>query len=169
MPKGASMTEIDCTSCRSSLPDLFLGGETPSSPLAAHLAACQSCAREWNDLRSTWSLMDEWTAPEPTPYFDTRLRARLREAQAAAPEGLWERFTVFLRFGTGRELRPALAGALGLAMLLGGGTAATLLTHHANPTASPTVNDLKIYDNNAQALQQMDLLDEAGRDDAPQS
>jgi negative regulator of sigma E activity len=29
------------------------------------------------------ALMDEWEAPEPSPYFDTRLQARLREEKAA--------------------------------------------------------------------------------------
>ncbi len=114
--------------------------------------------------------MDSWTAPEPSAFFDARFHARLRAEQAAAPEGLWERLSSFLRYSTGRELRPAMAGVLGLALVLGGGTALTLTTHHGAVPAvsSPTVNDLKIYDNNAQAVDQMDLLDEPG-DDAPQS
>jgi hypothetical protein len=166
------MTMTDCTTCRTSLPDLLLDGTAAPPSLSAHLATCESCRQEWNELRATWSLMDEWVAPEPSPYFDSRLHARLREVQAEAPEGVWQRITSFLHLGTGRQIKPALAGALALAMLLGGGTAATLLTHHgASPTASPTVNDLKIYDNNAQALQQMDLLDESASDAgaAPQS
>ena len=166
------MTKIDCTACTSMLPDLFLEGRALPPEVSAHLAECQGCLQEWTELRATFALMDEWSAPEPSPYFDTRMHARLREAQAAAPEGLWERFTIFLHFGTGRQLRPAVVGALGLAMLQGGGTATTILTHHASSsTASPTVNDLKIYDNNAQALQQMDLLDDGDNDNggAPQS
>ncbi len=164
------MKKIDCTTCRTFLPALLQDGPAATPDLSAHLAVCEGCRQEWNDLRATWALMDEWTAPEPSAYFDARLHARLREAQAAAPEGLWERMSSFLQFSTGRALRPALAGALAVAVLLGGGTTATLLTHHgAGPVASPTVNDLKIYDNNAQALQQMDLLDESGSDPAPQS
>ncbi len=164
------MKMIDCTTCRNSLPDLLQEGPSTSPGLSAHLVACEGCRREWNDLRATWALMDEWAAPEPSPYFDSRLHARLREAQAAGPQSLWERMSSFMQFSTGRVLRPALAGALALAVLLGGGTAATLLTHqNSGPAASPTVNDLKIFDNNAQALQQMDLLDEAGSDPAPQS
>ena len=166
------MKTIDCNTCRTYLPDLLLQGSASSPVLSAHLAACEGCRQEWNELRATWALMDEWTAPEPSAYFDSRLQARVREAQAAPPEGLWERFASYLRFSTGRGLRPAMAGALAVAMLLGGGTAATLLTQHgSSPTASPTVNDLRIYDKNAQAIQQMDLLDDAGSDAgaAPQS
>lgn len=166
------MKTIDCTTCRTFLPELLQEGSATSPALSAHLGSCEGCRQEWNELRATWALMDEWAAPEPSPFFDSRLHARLREAQAAAPEGLWERLASFMRFSTGRQLKPALAGGLALAMILGGGTAATLLTQHgAVPSASPTVNDLKIYDNNAQALQQMDLLDESGSDagTAPQS
>jgi hypothetical protein len=167
------MKTIDCTTCQTLLPDLLQEGSATPAAAAAHLADCPACRQEFDDLRATWALMDEWTAPEPSAYFDTRLYARLREAETAAPESLWQRMAALLRPVGNRGLRPAMAGALAVAVLLGGGTAATLLTHHgSNPSASPTVNDLRIYDNNAQALQQMDLLDESGPDAgtaAPQS
>lgn len=167
------MKNIDCTTCRTYLPDLLLDRHAAPAGVSLHLADCTPCQQELRELQTTWTLLDEWTAPEPSAFFDVRLHARLRDAQAAAPESLWERLTSFLAYGTGRGLRPAMAGALGLVLLLGGGTAATLLTtHHATPAASPTVNDLKIFDNNAQAFQEMDLLDDAGpagADDAPAS
>lgn len=164
------MTSMDCKICRNALPDLLLDAEAVTPGVSEHVAACADCRRELDDLRATMALMDDWTAPEPSAFFDSRLHARLREAQDAPAEGLWERLSSFLTFSTGRGLRPAMAGALGVAMLLGGGTAATYLIHHSmGPIASPTVNDLKIYDNNAQAVQQMDLLDETNTDDPPQS
>lgn len=167
------MKKIDCKTCRTYLPDLLLDAGVANANVSAHLADCADCRTEFGDLRATWALMDEWTAPEPSAYFDSRLHARLREAQAAAPEGLWERLTSYLHFSTGRAFRPAMAGGLALVMLLGGGTA-TLVVLEQGPkpaVSSPTVNDLKIYDNNAQALQQMDLLDEPSGDNggAPQS
>lgn len=163
------MNTIDCTTCRNTLPEL-LDGAGESESVTTHLLGCNSCRAELAELRSVWALMDEWTAPEPSLYFDQKLHARLREEQAMPPEGLWQRLSSLLHDRAGRGLRPAMAGALGLAMLLGGGTAVTLLTHHeaASPSvSSPAVNDLRIYDNNAQAVQQMDLLDDAGA--APQS
>ena len=166
------MSHTDCTTCQTYLPDLLLDPQGASSEARAHLAACPDCRRELDELQGAVSLMDAWTAPEPSLYFDSRLHVRLREAQLAAPEGLWERFTSFLQYSTGRGLRPAMAGTLALAMLLGGGTAATVLLHHGPAaSSSPTVNDLRIYDNNAQAVQQMDLLDDSanGADGAPQS
>lgn len=159
------MNTMDCNSCREALPELLAGEPGLGSAVSVHLSSCAPCRAEYDEMRAVWVLMDEWVAPEPSAYFDTRLHARLRQEQTAAPEGLWERLSTFLHLSTGRGLRPAMAGALGLAMLLGGGTAVTLLTHHgavAPAVSSPTVNDLRIYDNNAQAVQQMDLLDDAG-------
>lgn len=154
-----------CKSCRTHMPDLlldetFLAGHPE---VKEHLAACTECAAELAGLRATFELMDTWTAPEPSPYFDSRLHVRLREAQAAQPEGFWERTRSFFLFSTGRGLRPALAGALAFAMLVGGGSFGLYLQHQAPSQPSATVNDLKILDNNAQALQQMDqLLDDSG-------
>ena len=167
------MTTMDCKTCRTFLPDLLLDEGAADPRASAHVEDCAECRRELNELRATFALMEEWVAPEPSPYFDSRLAARLREAQTVAPEGLWERLASYLQFSTGRAFRPAVAGALAVALLLGGGTVTTLLVHQTPaPTASsPAVNDLKIYDNNAQALQQMDLLDEPAGDagDPPQT
>jgi hypothetical protein len=56
-----------------------------------------------------------------------------------------------------------MTGALAVLMLIGGGTGVGIYEHNnAVVAASPTVNDLKILDNNAQAIQQMDqLLDDS--------
>lgn len=167
------MTITDCKGCEKALPELLLEGRSSDGLAELHLRDCAACRIELEQLRATMELMDEWVAPEPSAYFDTRLYARLREDQQDAPQGLWDRVSASLGFKAHRGLRPALAGALGLAMILGGGTAATLLLHHGSTpvVASPTVDDLKIYDNNAQAVQQMDMLDDAGQgaDDAPQT
>jgi hypothetical protein len=156
-------TGTDCKTCQAHLADLLLDDSyTATHPeLAKHLAACTACEQELTALRSTFALLDDWTVPEPSPYFDSKLHVRLREAEAAGPEGFWERTRSFFLFSTGRHLRPALTGALAFAMLIGGGGLGVIL-HQPTPTASATVNDLRILDNNAQALQQMDqLLDES--------
>jgi hypothetical protein len=158
----------DCKTCRTHMADLLLDENFAAShtELAAHMASCSDCAIELRELRSTFALLDDWTAPEPSPYFDSKLHVRLREAEAAGPESLWERTRAFFLFSTGRSLRPALSGALAFVMLIGGGGLGLYL-HQTTPTASATVNDLKILDNNEQALQQMDqLLDDSGNDDS---
>ena len=162
------MKTIDCKRCQEHMADLLLdetyGAAYPE--VAARVSSCAACEKELMELQATFAALDHWTVPEPSPFFDTKLKARLREAVAAEPEGLWERMRSFLLFSTGRSLRPAMAGALALAMIAGGG--GVLIGVHQQPVAaSATVNDLKILDNNAQALQQMDqLLDNSGDDNS---
>jgi hypothetical protein len=163
-------TTMNCKTCQTHLPDLLLDPEFEAAhpEAAAHLASCESCANELAELRATYALMDAWTAPEPSPYFDSKLRARVREAAAAQPEGLFERLYAFFTFSTRLQMRSALAGALMLVLLLGGGSFAGFeYANRPGPQPSATVNDLKILDNNAQAYQQLDqLLDPNASDDS---
>ena len=156
---------MNCSTCQAALPDLLLDPNSAAARAAApHLAGCADCRRELTELKSTFALLDEFQAPEPSPWFDARLAARIREAQAAPPESLWERLRATLQFSTGRHLRPALAGALALVLLVGGGTAAefTGAFHHTPEQASAAVQDLQILDRNDQAFQTMDqLLDDS--------
>ena len=163
----------DCKTCQTHLPDLLLDADYAAAhpELAGHLEACVPCRTELNELRATFALLDEFAAPAPSPFFDTRLHARLREAQEAQPAGLWERMRSFLIFSTGRSFQPAMAGALALVLVVGGGGTFVQLhgVHDGSPTtaaSSATVNDLEVLDNNAQAEQQMgQLLDESGSED----
>jgi len=162
----------DCKIFRSQLPDLLLeDGYAAAHPeLAAHTVQCAPCLTELTEMQRTFALLDEYTAPEPSAFFDTRLHARLRETAAAAPESLWERMRAFLQFSTGRSFRPAVAGALAVVLLLaGGGTmfeAGRVPFRSGATEASSTVNDLKVLDNNVQAEQQMgQLLDQSGSED----
>jgi len=152
---------MNCKLCQNSLPDLLLDPGAPASAVARdHLAACPACSEEFRSLKATFDLLDVWKAPEPSPYFDQKLAVRLREEQAAPPEGFWERMRARLLYSTGRQFRPAVAGAFALVLLLGGGTAADLiLMNQPGPQASSaTVNDLQILDNNVQTIQTMDQI-----------
>jgi anti-sigma factor RsiW len=167
------LKQIDCKTCQSHLADLLLdeGYAASHLELAAHLDSCTGCRTELSELRATFALLDEFAAPEPSAFFDTRLHARLREAQAAEPEPFWERVRSFILFSTGRRFQPIVAGSLALALAVGGGTTflQTRNIQSGSPTAvtaSATVDDLKVLDNNVQAEQQMDqLLDESGSAD----
>jgi anti-sigma factor RsiW len=74
---------MKCDEVRGGLPDLAAGLVEPSDAMREHLQACAPCAAQLQEFRQTMALMDEWEAPEPSPYFDTRLQARLREEKAA--------------------------------------------------------------------------------------
>jgi anti-sigma factor RsiW len=163
--------KTDCKICRTTLADLLLDESYAAAhpEVAEHMAACAECRKELEELQATFALLDSWTAPEPSAYFDGKMHARLREAQASEPEGFWSRTRAFLMYSTGHRLRPAMVVAV---MLAGGGTFAGLY-QHPSPVAvqaSPAVNDLKILDNNAKALQQMDqLLDSSDDGSGPPS
>jgi hypothetical protein len=162
-----SATKMNCKATREQLADLLLDPAAASSAAREHVAACADCGRELDELRATMLAMDVWEAPEPTPYFDTRLAARLREEKENPPASLWERMRARLLYGSNLHLRPVAAGALALLLLMGGGTA-VWVQYGAQPRApqeSATVHDLQLLDGNAQVYQQLNSLD-ADADDS---
>lgn len=151
---------MDCKNFQDELTDLVLTpGATPSPAAVAHLKVCPPCTEEYVSFQKTFSLLDTWTAPEPSAYFDQKLAVLLREEQAAPRMGWFESLATRLRFNTGRNFRPAVAGALALALIVGGGSIATVERPIAPPVqASATVNDLQILDRNEDAFKQLDEL-----------
>jgi hypothetical protein len=158
---------MGCKSYEDALAESFFGEKNASVALTKHLAECAACAEEAKGIQATMDLMNAWEAPEPSPYFDQKMAVLLREEQTKAPAGWLERIREYLLLSTGRQLRPAFAGALGLVLLFGGGgyVGVTMLNQsHDQGQASATVNDLQILDRNDQAIQQMDqLLDDDGQ------
>ena len=98
---------MKCNETREVMPDLAAGLLTATPEVKAHLEFCTECAGKLEAFRQTMSLLDEWQAPEPSPYFDVRLRARLREESATQSAG-WLRW---LR-------RPVLAASFALLMVV---------------------------------------------------
>jgi hypothetical protein len=139
---------MNCKDVRENLLDVLAQGQTAPEVLA-HLRQCGDCADELEGLRQTMALMDEWEAPEPSPYFLTRLRAHAREEQQKAPARAG--FFAWLR-------KPALAGSLA-AMLLASGVLYRLAVietpHEQGPSA---VNDVEALDKDH------DLLTNNGND-----
>jgi hypothetical protein len=104
------------------------------------------------------ALLDEWAAPEPSPYFDTRLHARLREEAAKQPS----------RWSWRNLGRPVLAASLA-AMVVVGATVFRLeekRLHPRTPTVATViepgtaVGDLQALDNNHDIYSDSDLLDD---------
>ncbi len=130
-----------------------------------HLAECDRCRRELDELRATMALLDSWKAPEPNPYFLTRFEARLREEREARPEGWLKGAIALLRarfaYGAAAHVRPLAAMALTVVLLLGGGTYLDI-SDWSQPPAQPiqatVVHDLETMDNNAQLLDQLEDL-----------
>jgi outer membrane murein-binding lipoprotein Lpp len=155
---------MNCQRCQNELATLLLDPANPAAAaVQAHVNDCASCAAELNALRATMSLMDEWTAPAPSPFFDTRLHARMREVDSA-PASLWER----LRSRWAFNLRPVAAGALAILLLAGGGSYAGFNALHPHQTqVSAAVQDLQSLDKNDQTIATMDqLVDDDGSNDS---
>jgi len=154
---------MKCEEIRDLMLDVAAGSGEASPTMHEHLSSCDACAHKLADMQKTMALLDEWQAPEPSPYFDTRLMARLREEQAKPQRSPW--FSWFRM--------PVLAGALALVLMMGGGV--TWFTHRGglsidaqkNPPNGPVqqavgtaVGDLQTLDRNADLYANFDLLDD---------
>jgi hypothetical protein len=150
-----------CSAVETKLADILLAPDAVPAKVTAHVADCEPCAAELEELRATMALLDTWEAPEPSPYFMTRLNARLNEERQAAPAGWFENLRARFTYGPHLHTRPLAAMALTVVLLLGGGTYLGI-TNWEQPAAAPpqaaVVHDLQLLDNNAQLLDQLEAL-----------
>jgi anti-sigma factor RsiW len=151
----------NCAGMDAKLADLLLDAATVPVEVQSHLEGCERCRRELNELRATMTLMESWEAPEPGPYFLTRLAARMREERAAEPSGWFNLLRARLVYGTGTHVRPLAAMALSVVLLVGGG-AYLGMTDWEQPQTAPrqaaVVKDLQTMDSNAQLLDELESL-----------
>lgn len=148
---------MKCHEISELMPELAAGLAPAASAIETHLQSCAACAAQLQELRQTMALLDEWQAPEPSPYFSTRVMARVHE-ERAKPSGWfhWAR-------------RPALAISLAVLMVM----SATLIrtdystigvhpgTDVANISEAGTaVGDLQSLDKNGDLYSNSDLLDD---------
>ena len=155
---------MKCEEIREMMPDLASGlmGITPE--MGGHMAGCGACAGKLEEFRRTMALLDEWKAPEPSPYFDVRLQARLRE-EMAKPQAGW---LAWFR-------RPMLAAALTVLIGVGVGLFFTrntlsnpsrnemvVVEPQTNQSTEPgtAVSDLQALDKNDDLYADFDLLDD---------
>jgi predicted anti-sigma-YlaC factor YlaD len=113
---------MKCNDIHELLPDLAAGLAAATPEVNGHLGSCAACTETLAEFRKTMALLDEWQAPEPSAYFDTRLQARLREEAAKQPTAWW----VWAR-------RPALAVSLVVVMVAG----VSLYRMEQRPVGSP--------------------------------
>jgi predicted anti-sigma-YlaC factor YlaD len=138
------------------MPDLAAGMDSATPEVNDHLTSCAACAEKLDEMRKTMALLDEWRAPEPSPYFDTRLMARVREEKAKPSSWLaWMR-------------KPALAVSLAVLMVM----SITLFRTDAGKTVSDrgsiatavepgsAVSDLQAIANNGELYSDFDVLDD---------
>jgi anti-sigma factor RsiW len=147
---------MKCQEIREQMPDLAAGLAAATSETENHLKSCGPCAEELAGFRQTMALLDEWEVPEPSPYFDTRLNARLREEMAKSA-GVWAWLHWFRR--------PALAVSLALMMAVGitvFHSGDSSMTHQPMAAIEPgtAVGDLQTLDKNSELYSDFDVLDD---------
>ncbi|MGD0569836.1 MAG: hypothetical protein ABSA78_15655 [Candidatus Sulfotelmatobacter sp.] len=154
---------MKCEEIHEMMPDLASGMAGMTPEISGHLAGCGACAGKMEEFRQTMALLDEWRAPEPSPYFDVRLQARLRE-EMAKPQPGW---VAWFR-------RPVMAAALSLLMAMGVGLFLTngggsykandnvIAINDPLAQAEPgtAVSDLQALEKNHDLYSDFDLLDD---------
>jgi len=153
---------MKCGNIREQLMEMVLSGPELATPaVREHLATCSACAEEVASLRQTMLLLDDWEAPEPSPYFSARLRARMREEHATQSVG----WLAWMR-------RPAVITAAAALLAVGVGLleGAHWKSEHQQRVAGNTgsavvsvgaVNDLQYLDSNADLFSDFDALDDS--------
>ena len=145
---------MNCNHVRENLVELLATGspaESHADPaLVAHIRECSACSQELESLRKTMALLDEWEAPEPSPYFLTRLGAHVKEERERAP----------VRSGIFSWMRrPAMAVSLAGLLVAGGLVYRLSIQVPDEPTATP-VADMQVLDRNHDVLTSSDIIDE---------
>ncbi len=145
---------MKCNEIRELLPDLAAGLVAAEPEVNLHLRSCTGCAGELDELRKTMALLDEWQAPEPSPYFDVRLQARLRE-EAAKQRHSW---FAWLR-------RPVVAVAAAVVLVVGVSMGTWVEQSRRNNVKGPVagavvpgtaVSDLQVLDKDHDMLSDSD-------------
>jgi hypothetical protein len=152
---------MQCIEIREHLFDL-MAGETVTPEVKAHFEKCPACSAELNSMNKTLALLDEWKAPEDTsPYFMTRLRARVREEAGKEVSTGW---LSWFR-------KPAIAVSMAVLFIVSISlfNGANNSDKHVKDSKTATVsatNDLQYLDKNSDVLQNLELLDDLG-DNSP--
>ena len=124
--------------------------ETSTSKVVVHARRKQESCLQWVEL------LDEWRAPAPSPYFDTRLRARLR-TEPDAPKPFWK-IARITRLGWWFASVSLLAGFL---VVFGFFVAAPRPVSTESLSDTSAVVDLQSLDRDADLLSEMSWLENA--------
>jgi predicted anti-sigma-YlaC factor YlaD len=153
---------MKCEEIREMMLDVASGAAEATPAMNEHLLGCPECGAKLVGMRQTMALLDEWQAPDPSPYFDTRLAARMREERAKPERSSW---VSWFR-------APALAGALALVLMMAGGVGlynnrGSRRGSSGSPdstalvvTPGTAVGDLQALDKNEDLYANFDLLDD---------
>lgn len=151
---------MKCEEIRERMPEVAAGFDKPTADEGKHIESCSACAEQLKGMRATMAVLDEWQTPEPSPYFDVRLQARLREEMAKPQAGWLQWFR-----------RPVLAAALTVLMGVGVGlffthttginrTDTSISDNMAPPEPGSAVGDLQALEKNHDLYSDFEVLDD---------
>jgi hypothetical protein len=152
-------TSRDHKRTRAVVLEAMLFNTAPSETRKEHLRVCESCASEVKELSSLFKLLDEWQTPEPSPYFDTRLRARLR-AERDAGKPSWK-----VMQSSGLRWRFAVVSGLASALIVYGLFVAPRRISTQSGSAPSAVVDLQSLDRDADILSEINWLESGDESD----
>lgn len=128
---------MQCTEVQKKLADYSVGllSERERSAIAAHLAECSSCAREWRALERVDRVLSALPPEEPPAHLWMNIRAQIEASPQVAPlTPFWRRwFTV---------PRLAMGSAAAAAVLLTVAYLSQLHAPEAELPPSPQASDL---------------------------
>jgi predicted anti-sigma-YlaC factor YlaD len=148
---------MKCEEIREQMFDLMTA-ETVAPEVRMHLDGCAACSAELESMKQTMLLLDEWQAPEPTPFFDTRMQALLREEKAKAAQ---KHVSVLDWFR-----KPVMIAAAAVALVVGAGVYAGIENtgrHHTDTTVAqgdPAIRDLQTLDKDQDVINNFTALDD---------
>lgn len=150
---------MKCDEIRERMPDVAAGLSQPTADETKHIETCAACAEQLKAMRATMALLDDWRTPEPSPYFDVRLHARLRE-EMARPQAGW--LAWFRRPVLAAALTVLIGISVGLLFTRGSGIYNHGEEASVNEMAVPgsAVSDLQALDNNHELYSDFELLDD---------
>jgi len=151
---------MKCEEIRERMPEVAAGFDRPTADEGKHIENCSACANELKEMRATMAALDEWQTPEPSPYFDVRLQARLREEMAKPQAGWLQWFR-----------RPVLAAALTVLIGVGVGlfftqnsrinrTDISISDNLGSPEPGSAVGDLQALEKNHDLYSDFEVLDD---------
>lgn len=153
---------MNCDKYREQLPEVALGADS-APELTAHLADCSECSIELDELRKTMALLDEWQAPEPSPFFDTKMQALLREEQQKKQHAGWFAWLRRPSFG----IAAVALLALGIGVYEGASHQSSSKDNKGAVAAiqrGTAVADLQFLDSHSEMLQDLDAMDSTDDD-----
>jgi len=151
-----------CKEIRERIPEVSAGFGEFSAAETKHLESCAGCAEQLKSTRATMALLDEWQTPEPSPYFDVRLQARLRE-EMAKPQAGWLQW--FRRPVLAAALTVLMGVGVGLFFMRGSGMYTptkddSISDNLSAPEPGSAVSDLQALESDHEMYSDFDLLDD---------